>query len=137
MLPLAKRVIKTIGKKKIMSIKRVILVNHSRLLLEMFQRALDKAEGLEVVQEIINNEELPFAIQRFCPDWVILSLPISDSLLNWISIFMQSDPSVRFILLSEDRPNITMRWQMTSEQDLSDISLKEFIYVLEKDLQNI
>jgi hypothetical protein len=137
MLPLAKRVIKTIGKKKIMSIKRVILVNHSRLLLEMFQRALDKAEGLEVVQEIINSEELPFAIQRFCPDWVILSLPISDSLLNWISIFMQSDPSVRFILLSEDRPNITMRWQMTSEQDLSDISLKEFIYVLEKDLQNI
>jgi DNA-binding NarL/FixJ family response regulator len=120
-----------------MSIKRVILANHSRLLLEMFHRVLDKAERLEVVQDIIDNEELPFAIQRFCPDWVIASLPISDPVLDWISAFMQNDPSVRFIFLAPDNRSITMKWQMASEKDLSNLSLKEFIYLLEKDLQHI
>jgi len=120
-----------------MAIKRIILANHSRLLLEMFQRVLDKRDGLEVVQEIIDDEELPVAIQRLCPDWVIVSLPISEATLNWTSTFMQNDPSVRFIFLSENHRNIMMKWQMASEQDLSDLSLKEFIYILEKDLQHI
>lgn len=120
-----------------MSIKRVILANQSRLLLEMFHRALDKGEQLEVVQAIINNEELPFAIQRFCPDWVIVSLPISDSVLGWISAFMQNAPSVRFIFLSPDNHSIKIRWQTVPEEDLSNLSLKEFIYLLEKDLQHI
>ncbi len=120
-----------------MSIKRVILANHSRLLLEMFHRVLDKAEQLEVVQDLINNEELPFAIQRFCPEWVIVSLPISAPVLDWISAFIQNDPSVRFIFLSPDNRSITMKWQIASEEDLSNLSLKEFIYLLQKDLQHI
>jgi DNA-binding NarL/FixJ family response regulator len=120
-----------------MSIKRVILANHSRLLLEMFHRVIDKAERLEVVQDIINNEELPFAIQRFCPDWVIVSLPIADPLLDWISAFIQNDPSVQFIFLSPDNHSIKIKWQTASEEDLSNLSLQEFIYLLEKDLQHI
>jgi len=120
-----------------MSIKRVILANNSRLLLEMFHRALEKAEDLEVVQAVINSEELPPAIQSLCPEWVIVSLPVSDPVLDWISTFMQNDPSVRFIFLSPDNHRITMRWQMAYEADLSNLSLKEFIYLLEKDLQHI
>lgn len=120
-----------------MSIKRVILANHSRLLLEMFQRVLDKAEQLEVVKEISNNEDLPLAIQRFCPEWVIVSLPVSNSVLDWISSFMQGDPSVRFIFLSPDNHSMILKWQMTSEEDLSNLSLQEFIHLLEKDLQHI
>jgi hypothetical protein len=124
-------------RREIMSIKRVILANHSRLLSEMFQRVIAKAEHLEVVQEVINHEDLPIAIQRFCPEWVIISLPISNSVLDWISAFMQADPSVRFIFLSADHHSMIMKWQMTSEEDLSNLSLKEFIYLLEKDLQHI
>jgi len=120
-----------------MSIKRIILMNNSRLILEMFHRALEKAEHLEVVQAVIHSAELPLAIQRFCPDWVILSLPIADPLLDWIRIFTQNDPSVRFIFLSPDHHRITMKWQMAYEADLSNLSLKEFIYLLEKDLQHI
>src|SRR5215213_6362166 len=124
-------------KRENMSIKRVILANHSRLLLEMFQRVLDKAEQLEVVKEISNNEDLPLAIQRFCPEWVIVSLPVSNSVLDWISSFMQGDPSVRFIFLSPDNHSMILKWQMTSEEELSNLSLKEFIHLLEKDLQHI
>jgi chemotaxis response regulator CheB len=120
-----------------MSIKRVILANHSRLLSEMFHRVIDQAEHLEVVQEVANNADLPVAIQRFCPEWVIVSLPISGPVLAWIRDCMQEDPSVRFIFLSPDNRSLIMKWQMTTEQDLSNLSLKEFIYLLEKDLQHI
>jgi hypothetical protein len=125
------------ARREIMSIKRVILANHSRLFLEMFQRVLNKNDRLEVVQEIMVDEELPFAIQRLCPDWVIVSLPLPDPILNWISAFMQNDLSVRFVFFSEDYRNITMKWQTAFQRDLSDLSLKEFIYILEKDLQQI
>jgi len=137
MLPLQKKLSEQQARREIMSIKRVILANNSRLLLEMFSRVIDKAEHLEVVQEVINHEELPFAIQRFCPEWVIVSLPITAPVLDWISTFMQNDPSVRFIFFSPDQHSITMKWQMAFEEDLSALSLKEFIYLLEKDLQHI
>ena len=120
-----------------MSIKRVILANNSRLLLEMFHRALEKAEHLEVVHDVIHSTELPLAIERFCPEWVIISLPIADPVLDWISTFMQNDPSVRFIFLSPDNHRVTMKGQMAYEADLSNLSLTEFIYLLEKDLQHI
>ncbi len=120
-----------------MSLKRVILANHSRLLLEMFHRVLEKAPQIEVVQELSNSADLPLAIQRFCPEWVIVSLPSSDPVLQWISAFRQNAPSVRFIFLSPDNHRVTMRGQMASEEDLSNLSLKEFIHLLEKDLQHI
>jgi len=120
-----------------MSMKRVILANNSRLLSEMFQRVIDKAEQLEVVQAVIDNQELPLAIQRFCPEWVIVSLPISAPVFTWISTFMQEDASVRFIFLSPDNRRVIMKWQMAPEEDLSHLSLKEFIHLLEKDLQQI
>jgi DNA-binding NarL/FixJ family response regulator len=120
-----------------MSINRIILANHSRLLSEMFHHVIDKAEHLEVVQEVANNADLPIAIQRLCPEWVIVSLPLSNSVLDWISAFIQEDPSVRFIFLSPDDHSMMMKWHMASEEDLSNLSLKEFIYILEKDLQHI
>lgn len=119
-----------------MSIKRVILANNPRLLSEMFHRVIDKADHLEVVQEVIDNADLPTAIQMFCPDWVIASLPVSGPVQEWISACMQEDPSVRFIFLSPENHGMTMKWQMSSEEDLSNLSLKEFIYLLEKDLQH-
>jgi chemotaxis response regulator CheB len=119
-----------------MSTKRVILANDSRLLREMFHRMIDKATYLEVVQEISNSEELPFAIERFCPEWVILSLPTSNTILNWISSRIEASPTVRFIFLSPNS-SIKMKRQMSDEEDLSNLSLKEFIRILEKDLQHI
>jgi chemotaxis response regulator CheB len=119
-----------------MSTKRVILANDSRLLREMFHRVIDKASYLEVVQEIANNEGLPFAIERFCPEWVILSLPMSNTVLNWINSRIEASPTVRFIFFSPDN-SIKMKGQISYEEDLSNLSLKEFIHILEKDLQHI
>ena len=117
-----------------MSTKRVILANHPRLVGEMFHHVIARAEHLEVVHELIGDEDLPRAIQRFCPEWVIVSLPLSSPVLEWISAFLQSDDSVRFIFLSPDQHTIKLKLDLASEADLSNFSLKEFIYLLEKDL---
>ena len=135
--PYRRELVERVEEERNMSIKRIILANRSRLLLEAFQRALDRAEQLEVIHQVIADEELPFAIQRFCPDWVIVSLPISDAVLDWINAFSPNDTSVRFIFLSPDNHSIKMNWQTPLEEDISNVSLKEFIYLLEKDLRHI
>ena len=118
-----------------MSTKRVILANRPRLLREMLHRVINKADHLEVVQEVLNQEELPFAIARFDPAWVIVSLPFSHHTHDWINDYVVSYPSVRFIFLSPDHRGIKMKWQTSGEEDLTNLSLVDFIQFLEKDLQ--
>jgi len=120
-----------------MATKRVVLANNSRLLREMLHRVINKADNLEVVQELPNHEELPSAIEHFDPEWVIVSLPYNNSALGWINDCMADYPSVRFILLSPDNSSIKMKWQTSDEEDLTNLSVKDFIHILEKDLQHI
>ena len=118
-----------------MSTKRVILANGSRLLREMLHRVINKADHLEVVQEVRNHEELPFAIERFDPAWVIVSLPFSNHTQDRFNDYVSSYPSVRFIFFSADNQSIKMKWQASAEEDLTNLSLGDFIQFLEKDLQ--
>ena len=126
-----------------MARKRVILANGPRLLREMLHRVINKADRLEVVQEIPNHEELPSAIERFDPEWVIISLPYDNSLHGWIDTCMAEYPSVRFIFLSPDNNGIKLKWQTSLrasgqayEEDLANLSLKDLLHILEKDLQH-
>lgn len=119
-----------------MSTKRVILANGSRLLREMLHRAIDKAEQLEVVQEIPDWEGLAPALERFEPEWVIVAQPYANPPHNRIDSCMQAYPSVGFIFLSPHQNQIKMKWQMSREEEYSDLTLKEFIHILEKDLQH-
>ncbi len=119
-----------------MTTKRVILANSSRLLREMLARVIAKAGHLEVVQEVPTHEELPSAIERFDPEWVIISLPFHNSLHGSIDACMAEYPAVRFILLSADNSSIK-KWRASYEEDLTNVSLKDFIQILERDLQHI
>ena len=117
------------------STKRVILADGSRLLREMLHRVIDKANHLEVVQELPDSDELHSSINRFDPEWVILSLPFNRYAHDWVNSCMAEYPSVRFIFLSTDQNQIKMKWQTFHEEEYSDLSLKEFIHILQKDLQ--
>jgi hypothetical protein len=119
-----------------MATKRIILANGSRLLREMLQRVINKSNNLEVVQDLPNQEELPSAIEQFGPEWVIVSLPFGNSVHDWIDMCMARYPSVRFILLSPGNNSIKMKWQTSYEADLTNLSLTDFIHILEKDLQH-
>jgi chemotaxis response regulator CheB len=117
--------------------KRVILADGSRLLREMLHRVLDKAIHLEVVQELPSSDVLGSAIKRFDPEWVILSHPFNQNAHTWVHSCMADHPAVRFIFLSADQNYIKMKSQVSREEDLPDLSLKEFIHILERDLQHI
>ena len=118
-----------------MSTKRVILANDSRLLREMLNRVIHRADKLEVVQEIPNQEELPPAIERFDPEWVIVTGRQSEFGYSWLEECVAQYPSVRFIVLSPDHAGIKLTSRDSDEQDLTNVSLKDFIHILERDLQ--
>ena len=119
-----------------MSTKRVILANSSRLLREMLHRVINKADNLEVVQDIPDQEDLSSAIARLNPEWVVASLPYKEGDQSWIDTCMAQYPNVRFVLFSGGNKSIKMKWQTSYEEDLTNMSLKDFIRVLEKDLQH-
>ena len=119
-----------------MSTKRVILANNSRLLREMLQRVIKKADRLEVVQEIPDQRSLSSAIERLTPEWVIVSSPQGGSSEHGLNGFESQHPSVRYIVFSSDHSSIKLRSQDCSEEDLSGLSLDDFIHVLERDLEH-
>jgi DNA-binding NarL/FixJ family response regulator len=119
-----------------MSRKRIILANDSRLLREMLHRVLDKAAHLEVVQELLNYEDLPSAIRRHDPEWVILSAHYDKDAQRWIDACMADYASVRFIFLSPMDSTLRIKGQTEYEEHLTNLSLKGFIGILEKDLQH-
>jgi hypothetical protein len=49
---------------------------------------------------------------------------------------MADHPAVRFVFLSADQKYIKMKSQMSYEEELPDLSLKEFIHILESDLHH-
>lgn len=116
--------------------KRVILANGSRLLRELLHRTLDKQDQLEVVQEIPDWDGLPSALEQFDPAWVIVAQPYSHHPQNQIDSYMVEYPSVGFIFLSPSQHNIKMKWQTSHEEEYSNLSLKEFIHLLQADLQH-
>jgi hypothetical protein len=117
------------------STKRVILANGSRLLREMLHHVIEKAEHLEVVQEVPDHAALPAAIERFGPEWVIVSLPIREETNRSIGSCLEAYPSVRFMFVFPDQNYIKMKWQTSHEESVFDLSLKDLIHLLEKDLQ--
>ena len=119
-----------------MAIKHVILANGSRLLREMLHHVINKSEELEVIQEIQNQEDLSSAIQRFEPAWVVVSSQTGEHARRWLNTCVAQHPSVRFIVLSSDNSRINIRSQATFEEDLTNLSLNDFIHVLEGNLQH-
>ena len=119
------------------SIKRIILADGSRLVREMLHHALDKAEQLQIVDEVLDHEGLPLSIETFNPEWVIVPLPYSNPMPDWIDACIKGYPAVRFVFLAPHQNQIKMRWQTSCEEEYLDLSLQEFIQILEKDLQHI
>ena len=117
--------------------KRIILADGSRLVRQMLHHALDKAEQLQIVDEVLHHEDLPLSIETFGPEWVIVPLPYSNSMRDWIDACIKGHPAVGFVFLSPHQNQIKIKWQTSCEEEYSDLSLNEFIQILEKDLQHI
>ena len=105
-----------------MSQQRIILANGSRLVREMLNRALLRADHLKVVKEITDHRNLPSAIERYDAEWVIMSLPIDSKVPEWVDAYMIEHPPVRFIAVSSDGSQVKMRWLESHEEELDNLS---------------
>lgn len=119
-----------------MTKKRIILADGSRLLREMLHHVINKVDHLEVVQELTGLEALHSTIAKYDPEWVLLSESYNKIMHTWINAYMADYPAVRFIFLSPESNSIKLKWHTSYEEDLTNLSLKDFIGILEKDLQH-
>lgn len=119
-----------------MSDQRIILANDSRLLREMLNRVLHKADHLDVVQQVSSIESLPDEIQKQDAEWIILTLPEDNKVPDWTDTYMEEHPFVKILTVFPDGSGIKLKWFDKREQDVPDPSLQELIQILE-DTSNI
>ena len=117
-----------------MSIKqRIILVDGSRLLREMLHVIIYKADHLQVVREVSDQEELPSAVEQLEAEWLVMSLPFEEGIPDWVNHYITNHPFTRFLAVSTDSSKVKMKWVETHEEDLEDLSLNDLIHILESD----
>lgn len=115
-----------------MSKQRIILVNSSPLLRDIFNRVLLQAGNLEIVQEILDFQNLPTIIQNYDVEWVVMELPDIDNLPNWLDHFMDKHPSIHFMVVSTDGSHIKTKWIESREEEFTDLTLPDLINILER-----
>jgi len=114
-----------------MSDQRIILATDSRLLREMLNRILIKAEHLEIVQQVADHENLPAALEEQDAEWIILTMPADDKVPDWADTYMMEHPFARIMSVSPDGGRVRMKWLDKREQDIVEPSLQQLINILE------
>lgn len=113
-----------------MEMHRVVLAHDSRLLRGMLRHVIDKAPGLEVVDEISDLRFLLSAVEKKRPHWAIVSLSrdgrvpeIADRVLNRCA-------AVSILAVTIDGSQAKIKRVARHEQILGHLSLEELISVL-------
>jgi chemotaxis response regulator CheB len=114
-----------------MAEQKIILANIPRLMRDMLNRILFKADNLEVVQEVADYQNLPSAIEQFDADWVLMELPDVEQMPEWVDTYIDIYPSVHFMAISTDSSRVTMKWLENREEKFTDLTLPDLIHILE------
>ena len=109
--------------------RRIILVDGSRLVLQMLKRVFGKSKRLEVVGEGLFSDTEKM-IQATDPDWVIINIDVDGKDKEAINEMIQAYPKVRFLTVSKDGSQVQMKWLEAHEENLSGLSLSEILKVL-------
>ena len=110
---------------------RVIFINSSRLVRELFHNVLRKAEHVQVIRDIVDQADLPADIEGLEAEWLVMSLSSEETIPDWVDAYLQAHPFMRFLAISTDSSQVKMKWLEPREQDLEDLSLSDLIRVLE------
>jgi hypothetical protein len=111
--------------------QRIVLANTSRLLRDMLKRIIHNTSDLQLLEEIVDQRELPAVIENSHPEWVILSLPYDNEIPAWVESYIAEHPSVRFMAIASDGSKIKVKWLETHEQELDGISLHDLLHILQ------
>jgi hypothetical protein len=110
---------------------RVIFINNSRLVRELFHNVLRKAAHLQVIRDIVDHADLPADIEGLEAEWLVMSLSSEERIPDWVDAYLHAHPFMRFLAISTDSSQVKMRWLEARERNLEDLSLADLIRVLE------
>jgi DNA-binding NarL/FixJ family response regulator len=111
--------------------QKIILADGSRLLRGMLKRAIRKAQGVYIVDELETLDDIDEAINNSDPDWIILSLPHLSKTTQQIEHIITDHPDLRVIAVTYDGSQVQMKWMEKHEKFLNDLSLTELISILQ------
>jgi DNA-binding NarL/FixJ family response regulator len=96
----------------------------------MLRRVIEKSRHLDVVGEMVDLKNLSKKIRETNADWVIVDHAQNLRNLDIIIELMKAHPSVRFLTVTADGSQVHMKSLGLQEENLSNLSLAEILYVL-------
>lgn len=119
-----------------MASHRILMANDSRFLREILKHAFEKAQGLSVVGEITDPDQLVSSVERTDADWVVVSLRLDGSMPASIETLLTKHSAVRILGVARDGSQVKMKWIEPREDDLHDPSISDLIGILLTDSPN-
>ena len=110
--------------------KRIILASDYRLVREMLKRAIDRVEGLQVVDEVSHLNEIAQSLDNNTADWVVISLPPDKGMPAYLDKLSGDHPELRFMAVASDGSEVVLRWLEPHQAALNNSSLIELLSVL-------
>lgn len=110
--------------------KRIILASDYRLVREMLKRAIDRVEGLQVVDEVSQLNEIGQSLLETPADWVVISWPPDKGLPACLDQLSSDHPALRFMAVASDGSQVVLRWLEPHQAALNNSSLIELLSVL-------
>lgn len=109
---------------------RVVLANDSRLLRSMLRHVIEKAPGLEVVDEVSDLAMLLSVVERTHPHWAIVSLTRDGRMPDVADRLLKRCSSVSVLGMTIDGTVAKVKRVACSERALGHVSLDELLSVL-------
>jgi DNA-binding NarL/FixJ family response regulator len=118
--------------KEILAMKstRVILANEPRLLREMLRRALARAPGLEIVDEVADPVRLLPSVENSKARWVVVSLWPAERLPVALDTLLVENPMTCLLGMAPDGSRARIKCAGQAELNLPGLSLDQLIAVL-------
>ena len=110
---------------------KIVLASQSKLLQEMLSRVFSRHEDFIILKEIKNPNLLAKFLDRKNVDWVLFSSLHDQRRQEWIAELIRAHPSVCFADIALDRNEVTFTWINNPDTEVFDLSLEEFIAILE------
>ena len=118
-----------------MATQRIILVNSSCLLLDMFNKVIEKTAGLEIVSHIDDLNDFSEAIKHTKAEWAIVFLSPEEQVPELVDQIIQEQSSMRFLIMGTDGSHAHMRWNEIRKLPLEEKNLQELLSIIQMEKQ--
>ena len=111
---------------------RIILANGSRLPRELLKRVIEKTEGLQVVLEVDQLDQVDGVVDSRNPDWVIVPLPSVQDIPESLERLLQNHPHLRVAVVAVDGDQVRMKWVEQHDESLHDLTWNALIEIIKR-----